>query len=154
MKRKDDNLTNFFSEYLKCLVGNKDCFNENDIKMAFWGALNDIDMVHCFDTAEVTFNARSGIENILNVIDGIARDVAKQQKKDYNSRSSYQQDDYLSIPEIAKEYCISQQAIRKACKEERLLYKRGIGKNKYLISRADIDIYMLHAKGKNFKLAS
>ena len=56
--------------------------------------------------------------------------------------------EYYTIPEVATHYSISQQAIRKACKEKRLPYKESSGKNKYLISKADMELYISHAKGK------
>ena len=52
---------------------------------------------------------------------------------------------------MASQYDITEQAIRRACKEERLPFEKGTGKIKYLIKKEDAIKYMQSAKGKNFK---
>ena len=118
--------------------------------MACYGALNDTDCA--LNVAEVVFNMRNGLEYIYKVID----DLARQLNKNINSntygnvqqRKSATTLEYLTIPEIHSIYSISQQAIRKACNEGRLPYKEGIGKNKYLITKADAKLYVAHSKSK------
>jgi predicted DNA-binding transcriptional regulator AlpA len=100
--------------------------------------------------AEVVFNMRNDLEYIYKVIDDLARSINKNSNAYDNvkQRKSATTLEYLTIPEIQSIYGISQQAIRKACNEGRLPYKEGIGKNKYLITKADAKLYMAHAKGK------
>ena len=121
--------------------------------MACYSALNGIDS--SLNVAEVVFNMRNGLEYITKVIDDLARSFnnktsyyhGKEQKKSTTSL------EYLTIPEIQSIYSISQQAIRKACNEGRLPYKEGIGKNKYLIAKADAELYMAKSpKSNNLKL--
>lgn len=153
MKYKESNTTRIFSEYLKYAIENKGEFNTNNITMACYASLNEIDTNH--NIAEVVFNMQSDFEFILNVIETIAKDIDKQQKIDSpNHKSSFEGNDYFTIPEIALNYNITEQAIRKACKEGRLNYKKGFGKNKYLITKQDIKQYMASAKGKNLSSAS
>ena len=147
MKQKDNNLTQFFSEYLKFTLENEGKFNVNNITMACYGALNELDT--CYNIAEVSLNMRNDMEIVLMAIEKIAKDTNKQQRIDtQNNNSAIKGDSKYTIPEIEKEYHISGQAIRKACKEGRLSYEKGYGKNKYLISKNDIMTYMVSAKGK------
>ena len=60
-------------------------------------------------------------------------------------------DTKLTPQEMASQYDITEQAIRRACKEERLPFEKGTGKIKYLIKKEDAIKYMQSAKGKNFK---
>lgn len=144
MKNKENNLTQFFTDYLN----NKSELNANNIRMACYGALNDIDS--SLNVAEVVFNMRNDLEYIYKVID----DLARQLNKNINSntygnvqqRKSATTLGYLTIPEMHSIYSISQQAIRKACNEGRLHYKEGKGKNKYLITKTDAELYIAHSK--------
>ena len=149
MINKECNLTQFFTDYLN----NKSELNATNIRMACYSALNGIDS--SLNVAEVVFNMRNGLEYITKVIDDLARSFnnktsyyhGKEQKKSTTSL------EYLTIPEIQSIYSISQQAIRKACNEGRLPYKEGIGKNKYLIAKADAELYMAKSpKSNNLKL--
>lgn len=147
MINKECNLTQFFTDYLN----NKSELNATNIKMACYSALNGIDS--SLNVAEVVFNMRNGLEYITKVIDDLARSFNNKTsyyhgKKQKESTTSLE---YLTIPEIQCIYSISQQAIRKACNEGRLPYKEGIGKNKYLITKADAELYVAHSKSKNIK---
>lgn len=145
MTYKESNLTQFFTDYLN----NKSELNATNITMACFSALNGIDDSH--NVAEVVFNMRNDFEYINKVIDDLARSLniktscyeGKEQKKSATSL------EYLTIPEIQSIFCISQQALRKACNEGRLPYKEGKGKNKYLIAKADAELYVAHSKRKN-----
>ena len=147
MSHKENNLTQFFTDYLN----NKSELNSTSIKMACFSALNDID--DSLNVAEVVFNMRNDFEYIVKVIDDIARDISKNRNNNENTkqRKSATNIELLTIPEIHSIYSISQQAIRKACTEKRIPYTEGFGKNKYLIAKADIELYMSHAKVKNIK---
>lgn len=146
MKYKDNNLTRFFSEYLTHYSERTNELNATDITMACYGALNEVDAD--INLAEVIFDMRSDFEYMYKVLDDIARRTFKNESTDKRNQSKPTPDDYYTIPEAASVYNISQQAIRKACKAKRLPYKEGSGKNKYLIRKADIELYMSHAKGK------
>ena len=147
MKHRENNLTQFFTEYL---THRSECKNEltaTDITLACYGALNEVDA--SLSLSEVIFNMRTDFEYILKVIDNLARGIVKN--IDYENKNQSKPtigNEYYAIPEVATLYPISQQAIRKACKEKRLPYKEGRGKNKYLISKSDMELYMSHAKGK------
>ncbi len=148
MINKDCNLTKFFTEYLSSRLDSKSEMNATNITMACYSALNGIDS--SLNMAEVVFNMRNDLEYIYKVIDDLARSINKNSNAYDNvkQRKSATTLEYLTIPEIQSIYGISQQAIRKACNEGRLPYKEGIGKNKYLITKADAKLYMAHAKGK------
>ena len=146
MINKDCNLTKFFTEYLNSRLDSKSEMNVTTITMACYSALNGIDS--SLNMAEVVLNMRNDLEYIYKVIDNIARSINKN-ANDYDNvkqRKSATTLEYLTIPEIQSIYSISQQAIRKACNEDRLPYKEGVGKNKYLISKADAELYMAHSK--------
>ena len=99
--------------------------------------------------AEVVFNMRNDLEYIYKVIDDLARQLNKNINSTHHANNEQRQPikaELLTIPEIQNIYSISQQAIRKACKEGRLPFKEGVGKNKYLIAKTDADLYMLHSK--------
>lgn len=144
MIHKDNNLTQFFTDYLN----NRSELNATNITMACFSALNGID--DSLNVAEVVFNMRNDFEYINKVIDSLARSINKNNVNYENTkqRKSATSLEYLTIPEIHSIYAISQQAIRKACKEGRIPFKEGLGKNKYLITKTDIETYMAHAKGK------
>ena len=142
MTNKENNLTQFFTDYLN----NKSELNATNITMACYSALNDTDS--SLNVAEVVFDMRNDFEYIYMVIDNLARNLNKKEK-DYDKRSKSESvEDYYTIPEIQGVYGISQQAIRKACNEGRLPFKEGQGKNKYLIQKADIDTYIVHSRRK------
>ena len=145
MTNREYNLTQFFTDYLN----NKSELNATNIIMACYSALNSIDS--SLNMAEVVFNMRNDFEYINKVIDDLARSITKSEKRyeDKKQRKSATTLEYLTIPEIQSIYCISQQAIRKACNEGRLPYKEGIGKNKYLIAKSDAELYMAHSKSRH-----
>lgn len=152
MKQKDNNLTQFFTEYLTQRSDRTKELTATNITLACYGALNETNSD--LNLAEVIFNMRTDFEYILNVIDTLARDIAKNTSNNSRNHSKSAEDcEYYTIPEATSIYPISQQAIRKACIEKRLPYKEGRGKNKYLIRKADIEIYIAHAKGKHSKAA-
>ncbi len=144
MTNKESNLTQFFIDYLN----NKSELNATNITMACYSALNDTDC--SLNMAEVVFNMRNGLEYIYKVIDDLARQLNKNIKSNtygnVQQRKSATTSEYLTIPEIHSIYSISQQAIRKACNEGRLPYKEGKGKNKYLITKTDADLYLKLSK--------
>ncbi len=144
MTNKESNLTQFFIDYLN----NKSELNATNITMACYSALNDTDC--SLNMAEVVFDMRNGLEHIYKVIDDLARNINKNINKiaydDIKQRKSATTLEYLTIPEVHGIYGISQQAIRKACNEGRLPYKEGKGKNKYLITKTDAELYIAHSK--------
>ena len=142
MKHKENNLTQFFTDYLN----NKSELTATNITMACYSALNDTDC--SLNMAEVVFNMRNDLEYISKVIDDLARQLNKKCKEHANTeqRQPIEATEYLTIPEVHSLYSISQQAIRKACNEGRLRFKEGVGKNKYLIAKSDADLYMAHCK--------
>jgi len=146
MTNKESNLTQFFTDYLS----NKSELTATNITMACYSALNDTDS--SLNMAEVVFDMRNGLEYIYKVIDDLARQLNKNIKSNtygnVQQRKSATTSEYLTIPEIHSIYSISQQAIRKACNEGRLPYKEGKGKNKYLITKTDAELYMAHTKSK------
>ena len=143
MTNKENNLTQFFTDYLN----NKSELNATNITMACYSALNDTDS--SLNVAEVVFDMRNDLEYIYKVIDDLARNINKNFNNNaYESskqRKSTATLEYLTIPEIQSIYSISQQAIRKACNKGKLPYKEGVGKNKYIITKADIELYMSHS---------
>ena len=144
MTNKESNLTQFFTDYLS----NKSELTATNITMACYSALNDTDS--SLNMAEVVFDMRNGLEYIYKVIDDLARQLNKNIKSNtygnVQQRKSATTSEYLTIPEIHSIYSISQQAIRKACNEGRLPYKEGKGKNKYLITKTDAELYVNKAK--------
>jgi len=153
MKHRENNLTQFFTNYLTHRLVHKAVLNATNITIACYGALSEID--ESLNIAEVVYNLRTDFEYIFKVIDSISRDIVKNENKNgVNQRKPIESIEYYTIPEIASIYNISQQAIRKACNESRVSYKEGRGKNKYLICKADIELYMAHAKGKYWKNAA
>ena len=148
MKQKDNNLTKFFAEYLTQQTESKLQLNATNITMACWSALNDVDSD--LNLAEVIFNMRTDFEFIFEVIDSLARTVTKDTKYGSAKQQSHTSEEFYTIPEIASVYPISAQAVRKACRQGKLPFKSGAGKDKYLISKADIELYMVHAKGKSW----
>ena len=145
MRHKENNLTQFFTDYLN----NKSELTAINIMMACYSAINDADST--LNVAEVVFNMRNDLEYIYKVVDNLARSINKNANAYDNvkQRKSATTLEYLTIPEIQSIYSISQQAIRKACNEGRLPYKEGVGKNKYLIAKTDADLYVAHSKSKH-----
>jgi len=145
MINREYNLTQFFTDYLN----NKSELNATNIKMACYSALNSIDST--LNVAEVVFNMRNDFEYINKVIDDLARSINKSEKgyEGNVQKKSATSLEYLTIPEIQSIYSISQQAIRKACNEGRLPFKKGTGKNKYLIAQNDIELYVANSKSKH-----
>lgn len=150
MTNKENNLTQFFTDYLT----NKSELNATNITMACYSALNDTDS--SLNVAEVVFDMRNDLEYIYKVIDDLARNINKNFNNNaYESskqRKSTATLEYLTIPEIQSIYSISQQAIRKACNKGKLPYKEGMGKNKYLIAKTDVELYVAHSKNKKNKI--
>lgn len=146
MTKKENNLTQFFTEYLSTRLGAKSELNATNIRMACFSALNGID--NSLNLAEVVFNMRNDLEYIYKVVDDLARSINISYNNCDIEEKSKSIEDYYTIPQIQNVYGISQQAIRKACAEKRLPYKKGLGKNKYLIAKNDIDTYMSHSRGK------
>lgn len=149
MKHRENNLTQFFSNYLTHRLGNKAEINATNVTIACYGALSEID--ESLNIAEVVFNLRTDFEYIFKVIDSLARDIVKNENKNgVNESKPTENIEYYTIPQVASLYSISQQAIRRACTEKRLPYKNGQGKNKYLVRKTDVELYMASAKGKHF----
>ena len=147
MKHREKNLTQFFTEYLTLRSERNNELTATDITLACYGALNEVDA--SLSLPEAFTNMRTDFEYILKVIDNLARSTIKNMDNENKNQSKPTiGNEYYTIPEVATHYSISQQAIRKACKEKRLPYKESSGKNKYLISKADMELYISHAKGK------
>ena len=146
MTKQESNLTQFFTEYLSKRLGAKAELNATNITMACYSALNGIDS--SLDLAEVVFDMRNDLEYIYNVIDDLARNINIKSKNHVTKEQSKSIEDYYTIPQIQGIYGISQQAIRKACTEKRIPFKEGHGKNKYLIAKADIEMYVKCSKHK------
>lgn len=153
MTQKENNLTQFFTEYLAHRSNRTAELSATNITLACYGALNEVDA--SLNLAEVVFDMRTDFEYILDVIDDLARSIVKKVNKgSANQCKPTGDNEYYAIPEVASIYPISQQAVRKACTENRLPYKEGRGKSKYLIRKADIELYMAHAKGKRLENAA
>lgn len=153
MIKKENNLTQFFTEYLSKRLGAQVELNTTNITMACYSALNGID--DSLSVAEVVFEMRNDFECIYKVIDNLARDINKNinvydRTKQRKSATTLE---LLTIPEIHCIYGISQQAMRKACVEKRISYREGTGKNKYLITKADVEMYVKCSKHKHKETA-
>lgn len=153
MIKKESNLTQFFTEYLSKRLGAQAELNATNITIACYSALNGID--DSLNVAKVVFDMRKDFDNIYKVIDNIARNIIKNCTVNENVKQgeSDKTQEYLTIPEIHSIYGISQQAIRKACTEKRIPFKEGHGKNKYLIAKADIEMYVKCSKHKRKEAA-
>lgn len=151
MTKQENNLTQFFTEYLSKRLGAKAELNDTNITMACYSALNGIDS--SLDLAEVVFDMRNDLEYIYKVIDDLARNINIKCKNHVTKEQSKSIEDYYTIPQIQGIYGISQQAIRKACTEKRIPFKEGHGKNKYLIAKADIEMYVKCSKHKRKEAA-
>lgn len=146
MTHRDNNLTQFFTEYLNIRLGRKSELTHTNITMACCSALNGIE--NSFNIAEVVLDMRNDLENIYKVVDDLARNI-NNKNKSYERNNQGKPSEHLTIPEIHSIFGISQQAIRKACTEKRLPFIEGKGKNKYLISKADAEKYMKHARRRD-----
>lgn len=138
MTHKENNLTQFFTDYLN----NNSELNATNITMACYSAINEADS--SLNVAEFVFNMRNGFEYIFKVIDNMARELSKNDKM----IQVKPENDHYTIPEISKIYSVSQTAVRKACIEGRLPFKKGSGKCQYLVSKSDMETYASHAKFK------
>lgn len=145
MTHQENNLTQFFSD----ILNNKSDLNYTNITVAVFTAIGGLDS--SLNIAEAIFDMCNNFEYINKVLDDLARQLNKKSKEHANTeqRQPIEATEYLTIPEVHSLYSISQQAIRKACIEGRLPFKEGKGKNKYIIAKADIDLYMANAKKCN-----
>ena len=146
MTKQESNLTQFFTEYLSKRLGAQAELNATNITIACYSALNGID--DSLNVAEVVFDMRNDFEYIYKVIDDLARNLNKKNNDNIKQSESDKTQGYLTIPEIHSIYGISQQAMRKACVEKRISYREGTGKNKYLITKADVEMYVKCSKHK------
>lgn len=146
MINRDNNLTNSFQEYLNYASSNNN-LSDNTIIMSIYGALNEMDKDE--DIVKLLRNMSRDYEHICMVLTVVARDFCKNQKYELINHGKDANDKVFTPQEIASIYSISEQAIRKACKEGRLPFEKGMGKNKYLIKKDDIEKYMHTAKGKS-----
>lgn len=149
MTNRDNNLTNSFNEYLNYASGNIN-LSDNTIKMSIYGALNERDKNE--SPGSLLQKMIFDYEHIGMVLTAVAKEFYKDEKK-IKIRERIDVDDKktLSPQEISVKYHISEQAIRKACKEGRLPFEKGKGKTKYLIQECDAYNYMQTAKGKSKK---
>lgn len=148
MLYKETHQANLFKE-LAMLAINSDYpqLDDNNITAACFGAINEMEDKQCI--SDVIFKMSMTLQTITKVINEL---VTRTKKADKARMCPNNIDkDYYNIPNLAEEYHISGQAIRKACKEGRLNFKQGKGKNKYLIKKSDFETYMLSAKGKKHK---
>ena len=103
------------------------------------------------DTIRLIYKMILDYEHIVNVLTPIYKTMEKSRKIENINRKKNANDTKLTPQEMASQYDITEQAIRRACKEERLPFEKGTGKIKYLIKKEDAIKYMQSAKGKNFK---
>lgn len=146
MTYKETNLTGVFKEYLRrCIEGNLE-LSTNNITLAFYSALNELD--NTIDLAEVMVRFITDFDYITKTIDYLARKTFKEWRYEQMKVEPYKKENhYYTIPEITAIYHISGAAIRRACILGRLPYKEKIGvKCKYSISKADIEQYMSTSK--------
>ena len=147
MAHKDNNLTKFFTEYLTQCSKNKAALNATNIIVACSSALGEVDA--SLNLTDVIFDMRNDFEYIYKILDDYARYMKKNSHGTEEQRKSTTDSECLTIPEIHRIYGISQQAIRKACNKGRIRPTEGQGKNKYLISKAEIENYMSRSKYKS-----
>ena len=148
MTNRDNNLTASFAEYLK-IASHIEEISDNNITMSIFGALNDMDSDE--DTIRLIYKMILDYEHIVNVLTPIYKTMEKSRKIENINQKKNANDTKLTPQEMASQYDITEQAIRRACKEERLPFEKGTGKIKYLIKKEDAIKYMQSAKGKNFK---
>ncbi len=142
MTYKETNLTGLFREYLcRCIEGDLE-LSTNNITLAFYSALNELD--NTIDLAEVMVKFIHDFEYITKTIEYLARKTFKEWRYEQMKVEPYKKENhYYTIPEISTIYHISQAAIRRACVVGKLPYKEKKGmKCKYHISKADIEQYM------------
>lgn len=147
MKYKEHNLIDIF----KKLADNSDNLqlDENNISMACFVAISEMEDKQCM--SDVIFNMSMKLQTIIKAVNDLATRTKKADKVKIHPCNPNEKD-YCTIPDLTNIYTnISGQAIRKACIEGRLNYKKGTNKNKYLIKREDFETYMMSAKGKKPK---
>jgi excisionase family DNA binding protein len=148
MTNRDNNLTASFAEYLK-IASNIEEISDNNITMSIYGALNDMDSGE--DTIRLIYKMIIDYEHIVNVLTPIVNNMEKSRKIENINRNKNADDIKITPQEMACQFGISEQAIRKACREKRIPFEKGTGKIKYLIKKEDAMKYMQSAKGKNYK---
>ncbi len=148
---KNINLIDSFSKYLDFAL-NKVELNDIEITMSVYGALVGMDTEE--DMAELMPKMVLDYEHIVKVLTQITKDMEKSRKIESINQKNLLKDKWVTSKEAAEIYDISEQAIRKACREGRLSYEKGTGKIKYLIKKEDIAKYMQSAKGKGCKEAA
>jgi len=145
MINRENNLTNSFQEYLNYASCNNN-LSDNTIIMSIYGALNEMDEDE--NMVKLLQNMIHDYEYISTVLTVVAKDICKNEKYELVNHRKEANDKVYTPQETAAIYPITEQAIRKACKEGRLPFEKGKGKNKYLIKKDDVDKYMQTAKGK------
>jgi transposase len=104
--------------------------------MSFYSALNELNV----DIAPLIIAQKMimDYERISEVITTIVKEMGKNAKIESIKQKKLLTDKWVTSKEATEIYDISEQAIRKACREGRLSYEKGTGKNKYLIKKEDI----------------
>jgi hypothetical protein len=151
MTNRDINLTTSFAEYLN-IASNIEEISETNITMSFYSALNELNVD--IDPLIIAQKMIMDYERISEVITTIVKEMGKNAKIESIKQKKLLTDKWVTSKEATEIYDISEQAIRKACREGRLSYEKGTGKNKYLIKKEDIAMYMQSAKGKSIKKAA
>ena len=114
MINRDNNLTNSFHEYLNYASSNNN-LSDNTITMSIYGALNEMDEDE--NIVKLLENMIHDYEHIGMVLTIVAKDICKNQKYELINHRKNANDKIFTPQEIAATYPISEQAIRKACKE-------------------------------------
>ena len=144
---KETNLTKLFKEL--AIHSDYSQLDDNNITMACYSAINEMEDKHCI--SDVIFKMSMALQTITRVVNELASKTKKADKARMRTCDSDNMD-YCTVCDLLKLHTnISGEAIRKACKEGRLNFKQGKGKNKYLIKKSDFDTYIMSAKGKNQK---
>ena len=151
MTNRDINLTTSFAEYLN-IASNIEEISETNITMSFYSALNELNVD--IDPLIIAQKMIMDYERISEVITTIVKEMGKNAKIESIKQKKLLTDKWVTSKEATEIYDISEQAIRKACREGRLSYEKGTGKIKYLIKKEDIAKYMQSAKGKSSKEAA
>ena len=151
MTNRDINLTTSFAEYLN-IASNIEEISETNITMSFYSALNELNVD--IDPLIIAQKMIMDYERISEVITTIVKEMGKNAKIESIKQKKLLTEKWVTSKEATEIYDISEQAIRKACREGRLSYEKGTGKIKYLIKKEDIAKYMQSAKGKSSKEAA
>lgn len=151
MTNRDINLTASFAEYLN-IASNIEEISETSITMSFYSALNELNVD--IDPLIIAEKMILDYERISEVITTIVKEMGKNAKIGTIKQKKLLTEKWVTSKEATEIYDISEQAIRKACREGRLSYEKGTGKIKYLIKKEDIAKYMQSAKGKSSKEAA